>query len=141
LPRETRIVITFRPYPKAQHTRPITKAEAAQKKTLVPKMVRPKGTTILAGLETAAEGFYDIRLEGGGTEGVELVCSLFENTPKARKKNLGKRKPGANGSIARLMMPEGIFWDDESAFQGSMESSDSITRFNAATGLVWREYR
>jgi hypothetical protein len=120
----------------------MTKAEAAQVKLLVPQMVRPKAAILTAVLETAGEGIYDFRVEGWkGEGGPEVVCTLFENTPGARTKKLGKRTPAANGSIGRLLMPEGIFWDDESAFQGTMESSDSITRFNAASGLVWREYR
>jgi hypothetical protein len=120
----------------------MSKAEAGQVKLLVPQMVRPTATSLTAVLETAAEGIYDFRLEGWkGDGGPEVVCTLFENSPGSRTRKMGTRVPSANGSIGRLMMPEGIFWDDESAFQGTMESSDSVTRFNSATGLVWREYR
>jgi len=38
-------------------------------------------------------------------------------------------------------MPEGILWDDDSSFSGNMEDSESITKFNAETGVVWREYK
>jgi len=37
-------------------------------------------------------------------------------------------------------MPDAILWDDESAFSGSMEDSNSVTKFNSETGLVWKEY-
>jgi len=37
-------------------------------------------------------------------------------------------------------MPEGILWEDEAAFSGSMEDSEGVTKFNSETGLLWKEY-
>jgi hypothetical protein len=66
---------------------------------------------------------------------------FYEKTSKAKSKPLGTRAVGNNERIARVLMPEGIVWEDDSAFSGSMEDSDSVTKFNSATGLVWKEYR
>jgi len=43
--------------------------------------------------------------------------------------------------VVKILMPEGIVWDDDAAFTGSLEDSDSITKFNADTGLTWKEYK
>ena len=43
--------------------------------------------------------------------------------------------------IARLLMPEGILWEEDSSFSGTIEDSDSVTKFNSDSGLVWKEYR
>ena len=37
-------------------------------------------------------------------------------------------------------MPEAILWDDDASFTGSLEDSESTTKFNAQTGLYWKEY-
>ncbi|WP_275095230.1 hypothetical protein [Oryzomonas japonica] len=42
--------------------------------------------------------------------------------------------------MARILMPEGILWDDDAAFTGSIDDGDSITKFESASGLVWKEY-
>jgi hypothetical protein len=38
-----------------------------------------------------------------------------------------------------FVLPDAVFWDDEKFFSGSIEDSDSITKFNAETGFVWKE--
>jgi hypothetical protein len=47
--------------------------------------------------------------------------------------------PGGAAATYRFIMPDAIFWDEEDRFAGSIEDSDSITKFNDATGLFWRE--
>jgi hypothetical protein len=39
----------------------------------------------------------------------------------------------------RFILPEALFWDDDDYFTGMVEGSDSITKFNEDTGLVWKE--
>lgn len=42
--------------------------------------------------------------------------------------------------LVKVLMPEGILWNDDAAFTGSLQDSSSTTKFNAQTGLYWREY-
>ncbi len=39
----------------------------------------------------------------------------------------------------RFLMPEAVFWDDEERFSGSVEGADFVTKFDDASGLVWKE--
>ena len=48
--------------------------------------------------------------------------------------------PALHGGYREYPDAEAILWDDESAFSGSMPDSNSVTKFNAATGLAWKEY-
>jgi hypothetical protein len=32
-------------------------------------------------------------------------------------------------------------WSDDSFFSGSIEDSESVTKFNTDTGIVWKEYK
>lgn len=48
-----------------------------------------------------------------------------------RVRCIGTDKISAKGSRAKVMMPEGILWDDKTAFSGILEDSESITRFNS----------
>lgn len=54
---------------------------------------------------------------------------------------MAEREISGKTEVARLLMPEGILWEDETAFSGTIEDSDSITKLNAESGLVWKEYR
>jgi hypothetical protein len=41
--------------------------------------------------------------------------------------------------MARVLMPEGVLWDDESWFTGKSESVDTVTRFRFPEGVTWVE--
>jgi hypothetical protein len=43
--------------------------------------------------------------------------------------------------ILKILMPEGIRWDDTDYFDGNIENSESITRYNKNDHLVWRELK
>jgi hypothetical protein len=98
---------------------------------------------LIAVIETARDGIYDFIITSETTNASEAAITLkiHENGTGAQAKSVGKRPVSAKGSIAKVLMPEGILWDDESSFSGSMEDSDSITKFNTDTDLTWKEYR
>ncbi|MCM2357771.1 MAG: hypothetical protein NDI77_06455 [Geobacteraceae bacterium] len=141
--KAVKISATFREYPKARRGRPMTKSAARNFRALSPKMTRTAPNTLQAVIEIAEEGVYDFRSLSEAADSVEasFLVKIYENSGRAKTQPAGTRRIGDKGSIARVLMPEGILWDDESAFSGSMEDSESITRFNAETGLVWKEYK
>ena len=55
-------------------------------------------------------------------------------------KELGKQALARKTVLCRILMPEGILWSDDQEFTGNMEDSESVTKFNTTTGLMWKEY-
>ncbi len=138
-----KITVLFRDYPRSRRGKTMVKSEALRRRQINPRLVRPAENTLQAVVEVAAEGVYEFRVESesGGAIEAEYVARFYEKTGKAKSKSLGTRTVGNKERITRVLMPEGIVWDDDTAFSGSMEDSDSVTKFNSETGLVWKEYR
>jgi hypothetical protein len=90
----------------------------------------------------ADKGIYTFVMANAGSKAcvAHAVFLLFEKTSKERTKEYKviQLSPGT-GVRFKFLVPDGIFWDDDDRFTGSMEDSDSITKFNSDTGLVWRE--
>lgn len=138
-----KISVNFRPYPQNRHNRPMTRSEAGRFAKLVPLHARPNENTLQAVITVAGDGIYDFRLESGAPAGVMLdfYLKIHENTGRAATRRIGARTVSNNAEIARVLMPEALLWEDDSAFSGNLESSDSISKFNTETGLIWREYK
>ncbi len=133
----------FTPFPKSRRSRAFTRWEAEKRRSVIPIMVRTKENVHEAVLETTEEGIYSIVVRpNNGKQGVaELVLKIRESRPGATTKNLGSRKISGTIEVAKVLMPEGILWNDDSYFTGDMEDADSITKFNSETGLMWREFK
>jgi hypothetical protein len=133
----------FRPFPKNRRSKPFTRREAESRRSVLPKMVRTKENVHEAVVEIAEEGIYTILVRtGNGKPGsAGFVLKIRESLPGAATKNIGSRKIDGTIEVAKILMPEGILWNDDSSFTGNMEDSESITKFDAGTGLVWREYK
>lgn len=90
----------------------------------------------------AGEGVYtfvmDNRVAAPYNTGVLFL--LYGGQKHERRKEI-KSVSVPPSSMARFMfvLPEAVFWDDEDFFTGSIEDSDSITKFNDETGFSWRE--
>jgi hypothetical protein len=71
---------------------------------------------------------------------VSVVFRLFEGKTGERIKEF-KAVQLPPGTVLKLkfILPEGVFWDDEYYFTGTIESSSNMTKFNDRTGLVWKE--
>jgi hypothetical protein len=141
--KAVKISVIFREYPKTRHNRPMTKANSRNFRELTPKTARVAKNTLQAVIEIAGEGVYEFRdlSETASPGEASFSIKIYENSGRAKTKSAGTRKIGNKGSIAKVLMPEGILWNDDSAFSGSMEDSESITKFNSETGLTWKEYR
>jgi hypothetical protein len=137
--KTVKISVIFREYPKTRHNRPMTKANSRNFRELTPKTARVAKNTLQAVIEVAGEGVYDFRdlSDTASTSEASFSVKIYEK----KTKSAGTRKIGSKGSIAKVLMPEGILWNDDSAFSGSMEDSESITKFNSESGLTWKEYR
>jgi hypothetical protein len=133
------IKILFIDHPRSKHTKAITKSEAKAQQKLKPVIVRSGTNTLEAVLEHAREGVYVFSVEQAGLKQAEGTFSL--QLFSAAVKSVGRKSVQGETEVARLLMPEGILWDDEDPFSGSIEDSESITKFNGETGLVWKEFR
>lgn len=136
-----RLSVTFRELPKARRKKPPTRAEAKRDTKVTPLFAAAKGGRE-AVIETAGEGVYVFRAESAGVEKGEAGFTLTIRLPDGREKvaPLGRRSISGKETIAKVLMPEGILWDDDASFTGSLEDSESTTKFNSETGLYWKEY-
>ncbi len=141
--KDVKITFAFKEYPKSRRYRPISKSEASRVQTIAPRFLSPKENLIEAVVETAGEGIYDIVVEpmnGSQVSGAYLI-KVYENSGKGKTRSLGTKTVKEKTVIARILMPEGIFWDDDTSFNGYLEDSDSIIKYNSGSGLVWKEYK
>ena len=137
-----KLLVTFREFPKARRNRVQTRAEAQREQRIVPVFVRTQQETREAVIETAREGIYQFSAESEQVEPAKatFTLKLFETGSREKVTQIGTRNISGKVVLAKILMPEGILWDDEAAFTGSLEDSNSTTKFNAHTGLYWREY-
>jgi len=138
-----KLTVEFKPYPKNRRHRPMTGSEAKRSQKLTPVIVKTAQDTTEAVIETAEAGIYDFIVDSTGTEPVStaFTLKLYADTARANIRSLGTKKIGEKTVIVKVLMPEGILWDDAAAFSGYMEDSESVTKFSSQTGLVWKEYR
>ena len=90
----------------------------------------------------AREGIYVFSAEAEEKKGAKATFTLkvFESGARERTAELGVRTISGKAILVKILMPEAILWDDESAFSGILEDSESVIKFNAKTGLYWKEF-
>jgi hypothetical protein len=140
---DVKVEAVFREFRKARRGRPLTRGEARNTRSVTLKRARTTLNVHETVIEIAEEGVYDLRVRSADGKPVTaaFVLKICESGHGAVTKKLGRRTLPDGALLARILMPEGILWDDEAYFSGSMEDSDSVTRFHTDTGLVWREFR
>ena len=133
--------VTFREYPKNRRNK-VTRSEARKVQTLAPILTRTREDTKEAVIETARAGVYTFSAESKQEKGsrATFTLKLFESGSGERIAKLGTRTVSGMTILVKVLMPEAIIWDDESAFSGTLEDSDSETKFNTETGLFWKEF-
>jgi hypothetical protein len=138
-----KLSVQRREHPKSRRHRGLTRAEARREQTQVPILTAAREDGKEAVVETAREGIYCFRVEPEGNKEAKTTFTLkvFEFGPRQRVAQLGTRAISAPGVLFKILMPEAILWDDESAFTGALEDSESETKFNSVNGLFWKEFR
>lgn len=137
-----RVQALFRDYPRNRHKRAMSAAESKKVTTIVPKSSRTGMNTVQTVLETAADGIYELRghTDGGRPQEVAVTLTIHGAGSRPVVKRLGTRKVGGDSYLLKVMMPEGVLWDDDEGFSGSIQDSDGVTKYNSDSGLVWKEY-
>lgn len=140
---ELKVEASFREFRKVRRGKALFRWEDRSRKNIVPKAVRTGENTREAVIEITEEGIYDLRVTSADGRPVEAVfiLKIRESGQGTVTKRLGRKSVLQTVTIARVLMPEGILWDDDSSFTGSMEDDASITKFDAQTGLIWREFK
>ena len=137
-----KIRVSFRDYPRSRRSKALTRSEGRRQQSVVPVLAATREDTREAVIETALEGVYTFSAEPVGAKDARASFTLkaFESAPRERIAVLGTRTISGTTVLVKILMPEAILWSDESAFTGSMEDSESETKFNATTGLFWKEF-
>jgi hypothetical protein len=138
-----RISVFFREYPKNRRNRAQTRTEAQRGKRMLPVVAQTRHDTAEAVIEMAREGIYIFSAESeqGETTKATFTLKLFEGSTREKVAALGSRVVAGKTVLVKVLMPEGILWDDDTAFTGSLEDSNSTTKFNTQSGLYWKEYK
>lgn len=138
-PRSVRMA--FREFGLERRNRPFSRAESRSEVRVTPVVIDTQENVREYVVARTGDGVYSMTLEldNHGGNG-RFAVMLYDGSARKQKKVLDTGSV-RNGRIqVRVLMPDGIFWDDENAFTGTMEDSDSVTKFNAETGLVWKEF-
>jgi len=89
-----------------------------------------------------AEGAYTfvVRNEEKEPYETDLVFLIFQGKKGERTKKFAAVRLSPHTSVRfKFLLPDAIFWDDEEYFSGKIENSDTMTKFNERTGIVWKE--
>jgi hypothetical protein len=135
------VTILFQDFPVSRRNRPLSRAEARQG-TIITPIINIQGeansfviTKTLPGIYTFSAAAKDMATSA------TFLLKLFEGGAREATMKIGTLKIDDKVVVAKILMPEGIAWDDDAAFTGSLEDSDSITKFNSDTGFTWKEYK
>ena len=138
LPKTT---ITFKEFALSRRNRPFSRTEARRKIKIVPLTANTQENTCEIVIGRVNPGVYTITVEPlDRPTDVIFLLKLYEGTSRMMVKNLGRHTLARKVVLLKILMPEGILWDDNAAFTGNMEDSDGVTKFNSETGLMWKEY-
>lgn len=91
-----------------------------------------------------AEGAYTfiVKNEENAAYETDLAFLIFQGKKGERTKNFRAVRLSPQTSVRfKFLLPEAIFWDDEEYFSGKIENSETMTKFNEKTGIVWKEIK
>ena len=133
--------ITFKEFAVSRRNRPFSRNEARKELKIIPRMVTIKENSREVVIEKATPGVYTFTVAPvGGKTDADFSLVLYEGSSGKINKALGSHSLTTKKVLLKILMPEGILWQDDKAFTGSMEDSSGTTKFNAETGLMWKEY-
>ncbi|HIJ88909.1 MAG TPA: hypothetical protein HPP97_14720 [Desulfuromonadales bacterium] len=133
--------VTFTDFAPSRRDRPISRAESRRYTKITPVITGSQDTVREIVIVHARPGIYTITADSVNTSAdIVVALKLYEGTARTSVRELGKHSLANKKILMKILMPEGILWDDAAAFSGSMEDSEGITKFNTDSGLMWREY-
>ena len=137
-----KISVLFREFPRSRRSRPPGRSEARRLQNITPVCADGPGRTSETVIEKAHEGVYVFSAEPRGqtTAQASFTLKIYDSGSGKKVAELGRRSISQKSVVARVLMPEAILWDDDSAFTGSLQDSESTTKFNSQSGLYWKEY-
>jgi len=137
------VQVLYVEYPKGRHKKGMSLRDFRRgSRVLHPLVVRTGPDSIRVVLDAAPDGIYDFRaVTGAGSVQGSCQLFLFGRSTRRRLVPLGQRRLEESRSIVKILMPEGLLWEDDKAFDGTMEDADSTTKFQSSTGIIWKEYR
>jgi hypothetical protein len=96
---------------------------------------------------SGARGIYTIGIENGsaGQEQAEVHVCIFPRDPaKRRVRKLGLIRLGGGAAadkLVRVLLPEGVFWEDDGWFSGELESTHDTIKYKQPEGIAWKEVK
>lgn len=101
------------------------------------------GTAVFS-VRHAAPGIYTVMLgnDAPEAEDVSFEAALYGyDTTKHKARSYGPLKIQGKGQLAvvKVLMPEGIFWDEDSSFSGIIRDGSVTTKYKMPEGIVWKE--
>jgi hypothetical protein len=110
----------------------------------------PYVTRVMA-ISESESGVYTIRLDADPSHSAadcdpRLFVLLYGySREKLRMGLFQKPMPSQSGTgpwiLARFLMPQGLFWDDDTWTTGRIEDGRSVTKFSSSLGIVWKELK
>jgi len=136
-----KITITFKEFTLSRRNRPFSRIEARHETIIAPLIANTQEKKREVVIEKIRPGVYTITVEPvAGSSDFTCLLKLHEGASGMSVRELGRHTLVRKKVLLKILMPDGILWDDGSSFTGSMENSDSVTKFNTETGLMWKEY-
>jgi Glucodextranase, domain B len=92
----------------------------------------------------AVPGIYTVLLGNDASEAEEVSFEAVlygYDTAKHKARSYGPLKIQAKGELAavKVLMPEGIFWDEDSWFSGIIRDGSVTIKYKMPEGIVWKE--
>jgi hypothetical protein len=93
-----------------------------------------------------ARGIYTIGIENPSKDlrQAELRICVFPRDPaKKKERKLAMTLVGGAQAdkIVRILLPEGVFWDDNGWFSGVLESTRDTVKYKLPEGIAWEEVK
>lgn len=137
-----KISVVFREFPRSRRHRSPSRSQALQLQNISPVCADGPGRTSEAVIGKAGEGVYVFSAEPRDTKAAQarFTLKIYDSGTGRKVAELGRRTITGKSVLAKVLMPEAILWDDDSAFTGSLQDAESTTKFNTQSGLYWKEY-
>jgi hypothetical protein len=105
----------------------------------------------LMAISKTDSGVYTIRLDPHSSQTVSdcdphLVIILYGYDHAQLRTRVFRPSTASHAGagawiLARFLMPQGFFWDDDDWTTGQIEDSRSVTKFSSSLGIVWKELK